>query len=170
MSRNRGLLGLALLFAAIAYLIPHPAGVTPQGWRQAAIFGTVIAGMVLEPLPASALVLLGLTAMVANGTPLREAFGGYAEPSVWLVVAAMLVARSLLDSGLARRIALLFVRAFGRSSLGVSYALVLTDVTLAAGVPSITARMNAGEFRRVLRDDGRLLGARRTEGDRGQCR
>jgi divalent anion:Na+ symporter, DASS family len=140
MSRNRGLLGLALLFAAIAYLIPHPAGVTPQGWRQAAIFGTVIAGMVLEPLPASALVLLGLTAMVANGTPLREAFGGYAEPSVWLVVAAMLVARSLLDSGLARRIALLFVRGFGRSSLGVSYALLLTDVTLAAGVPSITAR------------------------------
>jgi divalent anion:Na+ symporter, DASS family len=140
MSRGRGLLGLSLLFVAIAYVIPHPAGVTPQGWRQAAIFATMIAGMVTEPLPASALVLLGLTAMVANGTPLREALGGYAEPSVWLVVTAMLVARALLASGLARRIALLFVRAFGRSSLGISYALLLTDVTLAAGVPSITAR------------------------------
>ena len=30
--------------------------------------------------PRPALVLLGLTAMVANGTPMREALGGFAEP------------------------------------------------------------------------------------------
>jgi DASS family divalent anion:Na+ symporter len=140
MPRGRGLLALSLLFTAIAFLIPPPAGVTPQGWRHLAIFATVIAGMIVQPLPSSAVVLLGLTAMVANGTPLRDALGGYAEPSVWLVVAAMLIARALLNSGLARRIALVFVRAVGRSSLGLAYALLLTDVTLAAGVPSITAR------------------------------
>src|SRR5262249_15197302 len=33
-----------------------------------------------------------------------------------------------------------FVRQFGKRSLGVGYALVLTDITLAGGVPSITAR------------------------------
>ena len=93
--------------------------------------------MIIEPLPASALVLLGLTAMTANGTTMREALGGFAEPSVWLVI-AMLIARSMLDSGLARRIALLFIRGVGRSSLGISCALLMTDVTLAAGVPSIT--------------------------------
>ena len=38
---------------------------------------------------SAALVLLGLTAMAANGTPMREALGGYAEPSVWLVFTAM---------------------------------------------------------------------------------
>jgi len=140
MSRVRGLAALAFLFAAIAYLVPHPAVVTPQGWRQMAIFVCVIAGMIIEPLPASALVLLGLTAMVANGTPIREAVGGFGEPSVWLVIAAMLIARTLLNSGVARRIALLFVRAFGHSSLGIAYALQMTDVTLASGVPSITAR------------------------------
>ena len=96
--------------------------------------------MIIEPLPASALVLLGLTAMTANGTTMREALGGFAEPSVWLVIVAMLIARSMLDSGLARRIALLFIRGVGRSSLGISYALLMTDVTLASGVPSITAR------------------------------
>ena len=46
----------------------------------------------------------------------------------------------MLDSGLARRIALLFVRAVGKTSLGIAYALLMTDVTLASGVPSITAR------------------------------
>ena len=138
--RVRGLVGLLLLFLVIAYLVPRPEAVTPQSWRLAAIFACVIAGMIIEPLPAPALVLLGLTAMVANGTPIREALGGYAEPSVWLVIVAMLIARAMLDTGLARRIALVFIRVVGRSSLGISYALLMTDVTLASGVPSITAR------------------------------
>jgi divalent anion:Na+ symporter, DASS family len=140
MPRARGLLALVLLYSVIAYLIPAPAPITPQGWRQTAIFICVIAGMVIEPLPASALVLMGLTAMTANGTPMREALAGFAEPSVWLVVAAMIIARLLLETGLARRIALLFIRAFGQTSLGVSYSLLMTDVTLASGVSSITAR------------------------------
>jgi DASS family divalent anion:Na+ symporter len=115
--------------------------------------------MILEPLPASALVLLGLVAMVANGTALRDALGGFAEPSVWLVLGAMLIARSLLDSGVARRIALFFIRAFGRSSLGVAYALQMTDVTLASGVPSITAR-NAGMVLPVTVSIAELMGSR----------
>jgi len=159
MSRVRGLAALSFLFVVIAYLIPHPAVVTPQGWRQMAIFVCVIVGMIIEPLPASALVLLGLTAMVANGTPMREALGGFAEPSVWLVIVAMLIARSLLNSGLARRIALLFIRAFGQSSLGVSYAVQMTDVTLASGVPSITAR-SAGMVLPVPLSIAELMGSR----------
>ena len=135
-----GLVALLALYLVIAYLVPRPDAITPQGWRTAAIFACVIVGMIIEPLPASALVLLGLTAMTANGTTMREALGGFAEPSVWLVIVAMLIARSMLDSGLARRIALVFIRGVGRSSLGISYALLMTDVTLASGVPSITAR------------------------------
>jgi DASS family divalent anion:Na+ symporter len=52
----------------------------------------------------------------------------------------MIMARVLIDTGAAHRIALFFVRQFGSRSIGVSYALVMTDVTLAGGVPSITAR------------------------------
>jgi len=131
---------LVALYAVIAYLIPPPATVTPQGWRLVAIFIAVIAGQMLQPISSAAVVILGLAAMVANGTPMREALGGYAEPSVWLVFFAMVMARVLMDTGAAHRIALVFIRQFGRRSLGVSYALVLTDVTLAGGVPSITAR------------------------------
>jgi DASS family divalent anion:Na+ symporter len=148
--RVRGLLALLLLYLVIAHVLPRPEAITPQGWRTAAIFACVIAGMVVEPIPASALVLLGLTAMSANGTPMREALGGFSEPSVWLVILAMLIARAMLDTGLARRIALLFIRAVGQSSLGISYALLMTDVTLASGVPSITAR-SAGMLLPVAR-------------------
>jgi len=159
MSRTRGLAALVLLYIVLAHLIPAPATITPQGWRQTAIFITVIAGMVTEPLPASALVLIGLTGMAANGIPMREVLGGFGQPSVWLVIIAMLIAKVMLDCGLARRIALLFVRAVGRTSLGVAYALQMTDVTLASGVPSITAR-SAGMVLPIARSISELFDSR----------
>lgn len=159
MSRTRGLAALVLLYIVLGHLIPPPATITPQGWRQTAIFITVIAGMVTEPLPASALVLMGLTGMAANGIPMREVLGGFAQPSVWLVIIAMLIAKVMLDTGLARRIALLFVRAVGRTSLGVAYALQMTDVTLASGVPSITAR-SAGMVLPIARSIAELFDSR----------
>lgn len=159
MSRARGLAALVLLYIVLGHLIPPPATITPQGWRQTAIFITVIAGMVTEPLPASALVLMGLTGMAANGIPMREVLGGFAQPSVWLVIIAMLIAKVMLDTGLARRIALLFVRAVGRTSLGVAYALQMTDVTLASGVPSITAR-SAGMVLPIARSIAELFDSR----------
>lgn len=140
MPRYGRLAVLLALYLLVGHLIPPPATITPQGWRLFAIFLAVIAGQMIQPLPSAAVVILGLTAMAVNGVPMREVLGGYAEPSVWLVLTAMLMARVLMDTGLARRIALLFIRQFGSRSLGVAYALVLTDVTLAAGVPSITAR------------------------------
>src|ERR671913_1600336 len=76
---------LLIVYAVVAYLISPPASVTPQGWRLFAIFVAVIVGQMLQPISSAAVVMLGLAAMVANGTPMREALGGYAEPSVWLV-------------------------------------------------------------------------------------
>ena len=158
-SRARGLAALVLLYIVLAHVIPAPAGITPQGWRQTAIFISVIAGMVTDPVPASALVLLGLTAMAVNGSTMREVLGGYSEPSVWLVLVAMLIAKMMLDCGLARRIALLFVRLVGKTSLGIAYALQMTDVTLASGVPSITAR-SAGMVLPVGRSIAELFDSR----------
>lgn len=140
MPRYGRLAALVLIYVVVAHVIPPPAAITPQGWRLTAIFLAVIAGQMIQPLPSAAIVVLGLTAIAINGTPMREVLGGYSEPSVWLVLTAMLMARVLMETGLAHRIALLFIRQFGSRSLGVAYALVLTDVTLASGVPTITAR------------------------------
>jgi divalent anion:Na+ symporter, DASS family len=159
MSRTRGLAALVLLYIIIGELITPPDGITRQGWRQTAIFISVIAGMVTEPIHASALVLIGLTAWAVTGTPMPDVLGGYAQPSVWLVLVAMLIAKMMLDCGLARRIALLFVRMVGKTSLGVAYALQMTDVTLASGVPSITAR-SAGMVLPVGRSIAELFDSR----------
>ncbi len=156
--RTGRLAALVVLFLAVTLLVPRPETVTPQGWRTFGIFVCVIAGMAVQPMPGAALVVIGLTAMTANGIPMREALGGFGEPSVWLVLAAMLMARAILDSGLARRLALLFIRRFGSSSLGIAYALVMTDITLATGVPSITAR-SAGMVLPIGRSIAELFGS-----------
>ena len=135
------LLVLLGIYLFIAHVLPAPEGVDAAGWRITAIFFATIFGLMLQPLPGAQVVLIGVTmTMIVGGLPLNRALSGYASGSVWLVLSAMMMSRALRDSGLARRIALLFVRAIGKTSLGLGYALHLTDLTLATGVPSITAR------------------------------
>jgi DASS family divalent anion:Na+ symporter len=138
---GRRLLALAAIYAFVAHVIPPPAGVEPAGWRVTGIFLATIAGFVLRPVPGAALVLVALTlAVLVGGLPLTRALRGFSAGPVWLVVAAMLMSQVLRETGVARRIALVFVRRFGRSSLGLSYSLVLSEMVLGMGIPSITAR------------------------------
>ena len=120
---------------------PPPEGVTPQSWRLLAIFAATIVGSIVRPLPGGAVVLLGVTALALTGTlSPADALRGYADPIVWLVLAAFFISRGMVKTNLGRRIALLFVRAIGQSSLGLAYALALTDMTLASIIPSNGAR------------------------------
>jgi len=159
-ARIMRLLALAAIYLTFAYALPRPEAVTPAGWRSTGVFLSIIAGFMLRPLAPAALIVIGVPLFaLAGGLPLTRVLSGFASSSVWLVVAAMLFSRVLTDTGLARRIALFFVRHFGRSSLGVSYSLVLSDVVLAAGIPSITAR-SGGIILPIARSVAQLFGSR----------
>jgi DASS family divalent anion:Na+ symporter len=139
-ARTRSLLCVVAVYAAVV-LCPRVPSVTAAGWRQFGVFVATLAGLILQPLPAAAMVLIGvIAAIVVGGLGVDRALSGFGEPSEWLLLGAMLMARALTDTGLSRRVALLFVRRFGGTSLGFVYSLVLTDVTLAGGIPSISAR------------------------------
>ena len=127
--------------ALVVLALPAPDGITPESWRLLAIFSATIVGSIIRPVSAGAVVFLGVTAIALTKTMTpREALGGYAEPLVWLVLCAFFMARGVLKTGLGRRIAFLFIRAIGKSSLGLSYALTSTDALLAAFLPSNSAR------------------------------
>jgi DASS family divalent anion:Na+ symporter len=80
-------------------------------------------------------------ALALLGTmPIKSALLGYADPMVWLVLAAFMMSRGMIKTGLGRRIAFLFIRAMGKTSLGLGYALVSTDFVLASFIPSVGAR------------------------------
>jgi DASS family divalent anion:Na+ symporter len=139
--RLRGLLFLVAVYAVVVYLIPRPESVKPEGWRLLGIFIATIVGSITQPMPGGALVLVAVAlSSLLGGLKIEDALAGYADKAVWLVMAAFFISRALLNTGLARRIALTFVRMFGRNSLGVSYSLALSDLLLAGIIPSNGAR------------------------------
>lgn len=122
-------------------LIPVPSGITTASWRLLAIFVATIVGSIVRPLPGGAVVLVGVTALMITRTLApADALKGYADPIVWLVLAAFFMSRGMIKTGLGRRIALLFVRVIGRHSLGLGYSLITTDMVLASVIPSNGAR------------------------------
>jgi DASS family divalent anion:Na+ symporter len=149
-----------LIYAAIVWLAPRPEAIKPEGWRLLGIFVATIAGLILQPIPGGAIVLLAITlAAVFGGLTIEQALGGYGDPTVWLVMAAFFISRALIKTGLARRIALFFVRLFGRTSVGVCYALSLSDMTLASIIPSNAAR-SGGVILPILRSIAEVYGSR----------
>lgn len=152
-------LALLAIYLGIAHLWPPPAGIKETDWRLFAVFVATVTGLILQPLPGGAVVLIGVTASaVVGGLSIKGALEGYADSTVWLVMAAFFISRSLLNTGLARRIALIFVRAFGSTSLGVTYALALSDVTLATIIPSNGAR-SGGVTLPIVRSIAELYGS-----------
>ena len=133
--------------ALVVLALPVPSGISAESWRLLAIFTATIVGSILRPGPAGAVVFLGVsTIAITNTLPTARALSGYADPIVWLVLCAFFLARGVLKTGLGRRIAFLFIRALGRSSLGLAYALVSTDTLLAAFLPSNSARAGGVVF------------------------
>ena len=147
------------LLVGIGWLTPRPAEITPEGWRLLGIFVATVVGMLLQPLPGGALVLVAVTlSAILGGLKIEQALSGYANESVWLVMAAFFISRALIKTGLARRIALGFVRLFGRTSLGVCYALSLSDMVLASIIPSNAAR-SGGVILPIARSVAELYGS-----------
>jgi anion transporter len=149
----------------IIFLAPIPDGLKPNQWHYFAIFAAVIAGLVLESMPVGAVGLIGLTfagimGYVESdpGKSLRWVLSGFSESTVWLIVGAFVFSIGYRKSGLGKRIALLLVRALGRRTLGLGYAITLADLVLAPATPSNTAR-SGGTIFPIISNIPRIYGS-----------
>lgn len=131
-----------VLVTVVVFFLPVPEGVDPRGMHMAGIFAGTILGLILQPLPTASVALIGLAAAMMTGTMAAkdEALTGFGNATIWLIVAAFFIADGFLITGLGRRIALIFVSKLGKSSVGLSYGMALTDLILAPATPSNTAR------------------------------
>jgi divalent anion:Na+ symporter, DASS family len=133
--------GLTVALAAGLWFTPVPEGLTVEAWRLFAIFAATIFSVIVNAFPLLTAAMLAVAAAVISGTVKpAAAFGGFANGSVLLVVVAFLVARGVVKSGLGKRISLVVVSVFGRSTLGLGYSIFLTDAAIAPAFPSNTAR------------------------------
>src|SRR5215470_397754 len=149
----------------ILFLLPVPAGLNANQWHYFAVFAAVIAGLILESMPVAAVGLIGLTVAAVLGyvepdpnKSLRWALSGFSESTVWLIVGAFVFSIGYRKSGLGKRIALVLVRALGRKTLGLGYAVTLADLVLAPATPSNTAR-SGGIIYPIISNIPRIYGS-----------
>lgn len=156
---------LPVIVAGLIAVIPPPEGLAQHAWYFFAIFAGVIVGLMLEPLPGAAVGLIGVVLVTvlspyvlfgpadlakagfkpANAS-LTWALSGFSNTTVWLIFAAFMFALGYEKTGLGRRIALWLVKAMGRKTLTLGYAVTIADTVLAPFTPSNTARSGGTVF------------------------
>jgi DASS family divalent anion:Na+ symporter len=146
------------------WFLPTPEGVGQDAMHLLAIFVATIAGIILKPLPMGAVALIGLGVTAVTGTlPVDEVFSGFANAQIWLIVLACFIARAFIKTGLASRIAYMFLYYFGRSPIGLAYGFVASDLIMAPVIPSSTARAG-GVLIPIIRSLSDTLGSRADDG------
>lgn len=143
MSQTKLLILMMMVASGVvaAHLVPPPEGIPPGDFHVVLLFVLTIAVVVWNPFPIGQVVLISLAIGLITGTlSTTQALRGYSNGVTWIIVAAFLFARAFVKTGLGRRIALVFIRVLGRSSLRLGYALGLSDLVLAPVTASNTAR------------------------------
>ncbi|MEW7868057.1 anion permease [Staphylococcus warneri] len=118
-----------------------PDALDTQAWYMFAIFVATIIACITQPMPIGAVSIIGFTLTVLVGVvDIKTAVQGFGNNSIWLIAMAFFISRGFVKTGLGRRIALQFVKLFGKKTLGLAYSLVGVDLILAPATPSNTAR------------------------------
>jgi L-tartrate/succinate antiporter len=161
---------LPIAVAVVIALIPPPQGMPQHAWYFFAIFAGVIVGLMFEPLPGGAIGFIGVTLVVVLAqwvlyspqelakpgfkpfnAALTWGLSGFSNTTVWLIFAAFMFALGYEKTGLGRRISLVLVKAMGRRTLTLGYAVTIADTLLAPFTPSNTAR-SGGTVYPVIRN------------------
>ena len=141
-SRSVRLARLATVaIALVIWFVPPPEGLTVPAWRLFALFLAAIFSVIVGAFPILTASVFAAAAAVLTGllTP-AQAYAGFANSTILLIVMAFLVARAVVKCGLGQRLGHLVVSLFGRSTLGLSYSIFLVDAIIAPAFPSNTAR------------------------------
>ena len=131
----------SIVLGTSLWLVPTPDGLSLQAWHLFAIFLSTIFAVMLKPFPMAVVSLMGLSVAVVTKTlTLNQAFQHFGSEVVWLIVFAFFIARGFIKTGLGDRIGCFFMKILGKSTLGLGYGMVATDLILSPTIPSVTAR------------------------------
>ncbi|WP_110114022.1 anion permease [Bacillus sp. CGMCC 1.16541] len=153
-----------VVVGVILWFIPVPASLDPKAWHLFAIFVATIVGFIIKPLPMGAVAVLALATIAITRTlTIDETLTGFSNTTIWLIVVAFFISRGFIKTGLGARIAYLFVKKFGKKTLGLSYSLLVSDLLLAPAIPSNTARAG-GIIYPIIRSLSETFGSKPDDG------
>lgn len=132
---------VCFIVGGLIWFAPVPSGLDPKAWHLFAVFVFTILGLISKFMPVGAIVLFSVSILTLSKTlTFREAFSGFGNETVWLIVLAFFIARGFIKTGLGLRIAYNLMGVLGKSTLGMAYGMAFTDFLLAPAIPSVTAR------------------------------
>ncbi len=132
---------LVFLIGFTIWLLPTPDGLSDQAWSLFAIFISSIIAVIINAMPILTSAIIAAAIAVLTGTmSAPQAYSGFGESFILLIIVAFLIARGVIKSGLGKRIAFLIIKRFGKSSLGLSYSVIAADMFISPAFPSNTAR------------------------------
>ncbi|MBJ7449014.1 MAG: anion permease [Parachlamydiales bacterium] len=132
---------ISFMIGLAMWLSPAPEGMQEKGWHLLAIFISTIVAIIMQAMPMGAIAIVAIAvALITKTLTLQEALSGFSNHIIWLVVLAFFISRGIISTGLGTRAAYIFMRMLGKSTLGLSYGMIATDLLLAPAIPSVTAR------------------------------
>ena len=147
MSNQTFKMALPIIVLLVVWFIPAPEGLTTNAWHFMAIFFAVVVGLIVEPVPAALVGFAGVSLVAVLGLigpksvdNIKWALSGFSNTVIWLIFAAFMFALGYKKTGLGKRISLIMIKYMGKSSLGLGYAVALSDLVLSPFMPSNTAR------------------------------
>lgn len=157
---------LGIVVFLLRYFVPIPDDITYNMWLYFSIFVGVIFALVIEPIPAALIGIIGIVVavifrvgpkgsvvintvdgittytdkVISSKAAISWGLSGFSNSVIWLIFAAFMIGIGYSKSGLGRRMALFLVSKLGKTTLGLGYAIAIVDVVLAPFIPSNAAR------------------------------
>jgi solute carrier family 13 (sodium-dependent dicarboxylate transporter), member 2/3/5 len=115
------------VFLAIAiYLAPAPSGLSVPGKTAWAVFVLCTGLWVSNAIPFGITGLLAVALLALTGAmKTSEAFAAFGNSAVFFLIGVFIIAAALIESGLSKRCALLFLRPFERSPYAFATGMML---------------------------------------------
>ena len=152
-------IALAFIVMITILFLPNPVDLPIMGQRALAILGFAVILWMTEAVsyPLSSAMIIGLVALLLGLAPdmanpdvllgskaaLGMALGGFSNPAVALVAAALFLAAAMQATNLHKRLALFILSKVGVKTGAIVFGAIIVSIVLAFFVPSATARAGA---------------------------
>lgn len=127
---------VALALCAVIVAAPTPDGLSREGQNAIAIFALAFVLWVGNALPLSVTSLFALVLLpTLRVIPASRSFALFGSPVVFFILGAFILAAAMMRSGLSTRLALAFLRRFGRSPRSLLAGVIFSGGFLAFWMP-----------------------------------
>ncbi len=126
----------AIVICAAIVLLPTPEGLTREGQNAIAVFALCFVLWVSNALPLSVTSLFAIVLLpTLRVIPAERSFALFGSSVVFFILGAFILAAALMRSGLSTRLAVGFLRSFGRSPRSLLGGVIFSGGFLAFWMP-----------------------------------